>query len=204
MNAPAPMSRFALISARATCFIAFHMPASTPPAAPRRLFTALFPPPAVCAAIDAERQRWPGLPDRLRPDAARMHITLQFFARVDAAQEAAWRDALTALRFEPFDIRLTQAALWRTPGGALVVLLPEASDELLALYQASALLARQVGLPAPLLGYKPHLSVLRHAEHTTLAPLTQPLRWRATHLQLVCSDLGARPPRYQRLGRFGA
>ena len=30
------------------------------PAAPRRLFTALFPPPEASTAIDAERQRWPG------------------------------------------------------------------------------------------------------------------------------------------------
>ena len=44
------------------------------PAAPRRLFTALFPPPEACAAIDAERQRWPGLPRRLQDRRALGHF----------------------------------------------------------------------------------------------------------------------------------
>ena len=35
----------------------FAMPELPTPTAPRRLFTALFPPPEACAAIDAERQR---------------------------------------------------------------------------------------------------------------------------------------------------
>lgn len=65
------------------------------PAAPRRLFTALFPPPEACAAIDAERQRWPGLPRRLHPVLGRMHLTLQFFNAVDAPHE---RDRLPRCR----------------------------------------------------------------------------------------------------------
>ena len=83
----------------------------TTPAAPRRLFNALFPPPEACAAIAAARQRWPGLPRRLYPVPERMHLTLQFFSQVDAPHERDWLAALQALRFEPFEITLTQAEL---------------------------------------------------------------------------------------------
>ena len=164
------------------------------PAAPRRLFTALFPPPEACAAIDAERQRWPGLPRRLHPVLGRMHLTLQFFNAVDALQ---------TLRFAPFDIALTQAELWRAPSGVIAVLVPEHTPELAALHRATAQLARQAGLPAASNGFKPHLTTLRHAERTTLAPLTEPIRWTVRQVDLIWSDLKAQPPQYHRLGQFG-
>ena len=174
------------------------------PAAPRRLFTALFPPPLACAAIDAERQRWPGLPRRLHPVPERMHLTLQFFNQVDAPHERDWLAALQALRFDPFEIALTQAELWCAPSGVIAVLVPEPSAELDALHRATAHLARQAGLPAATSGFRPHLTTLRRAERTTLMPLNQPIRWRVQQVDLIWSDLQSQPPRYHRLARFGA
>lgn len=173
------------------------------PAAPRRLFTALFPPPEACAAIDAERQRWPGLPRRLHPVLGRMHLTLQFFNAVDAPHERDWLAALQTLRFATFEITLTQAELWRAPSGMIAVLVPEHTPELAALHRATAQLARQAGLPAASNGFKPHLTTLRHAERTTLAPLTEPIRWTVRQVDLIWSDLKAQPPQYHRLGQFG-
>ena len=172
-------------------------------AAPRRLFTALFPPPEACAAIDAERQRWPGLPRRLHPVLGRMHLTLQFFNAVDAPHERDWLAAMQTLRFAPFDIALTQAELWRAPSGVIAVLVPEHTPELAALHRATAQLARQASLPAASNGFKPHLTTLRHAERTTLAPLTEPIRWTVRQVDLIWSDLKAQPPQYHRLGQFG-
>ena len=179
------------------------MPELPTPAAPRRLFTALFPPPEACAAIDAERQRWPGLPRRLHPVLGRMHLTLQFFNAVDAPHERDWLAALQKLRFATFEITLTQAELWRAPSGMIAVLVPEHTPELAALHRATAQLARQASLPAASNGFKPHLTTLRHAERTTLAPLTEPIRWTVRQVDLIWSDLKAQPPQYHRLGQFG-
>lgn len=174
------------------------------PTAPRHLFTALFPDAAACAAIDAERRRWANLPRRLRPVPERMHITLQFFNQVDAAHERDWLAALQGLRLAPFEIALTQAESWHAPSGVIAVLLPEPGDALVALHRATDQLARQAGLPAASSGFRPHLTTLRHAEHTTLAPLGEPIRWIVRTVELIWSDLQAQPPRYHRLGSFPA
>lgn len=172
------------------------------PPAPRRLFTALLPPPETCAAVDAERQRWSGLPRQLHPIPERMHITLQFFNPVDALHERDWLTALQTLRFEPFDIALTQVDLWRTSKDIIAVLLPEPNEALATLHRATAKLARQAGLPAAINSFRPHLTTLRHAESVTFTPLSQPICWTVRDVHLVWSDLGAKPPQYHRLGRF--
>ena len=174
------------------------------PAAPRRLFTALFPDAPACAAIDAERRRWPGLPRNLHPVPERMHLTLQFFGQVPAPAEQAWLRALAALRFEPFEIALGHAELWQAPSGAIAVLRPAPSNALAALHQATARLAREAGLPAALSGWRPHLTTVRRAAAAALPPLQAPIRWMVRGVDLVWSDLQAQPPRYHRLGRFPA
>ena len=173
------------------------------PLAPRRLFTALFPPPEACAVIDVERQRWPGLPRRLHPVPERMHLTLQFFDPVDAPHERDWIAALQTLRFEPFDITLVQAELWHAPSGVIAVLTPAPNEALTALHRATAQLARQAGLPAAT-SFRPHVTTLRHAERTALAPLLRPIRWTVREVALIWSELKAQPPRYHRLGAYAA
>lgn len=172
------------------------------PTEPRRLFTALFPPEDAAKTIDAERQHWPGLPRRIYPVPERMHITLQFFNRVDAPHERDWLDAFSALRFEPFEISLTRADIWQVPSGTIAVLLPERTPELDALHYATSRLARQVGLPAATQGWRPHLTTLRHAQDTVPEPLAQPIRWTVRQVDLIWSDLKSRPPRYHPLGQF--
>lgn len=174
------------------------------PTSPRRLFTALFPDANACAAIDAERQRWPGQPRRLHPVPERMHITFQFFNQVDAPHERGWLAALQDLRFDPFEVVLVQAELWRAPSGIIAVMTPEMTPELAALHLAAAKLARQAGLPAATQGWKPHLTTLRRAEELSLQPLTKAIRWKASHIELIWSDLKSQPRRYHTLGRFGA
>ncbi|WP_423454159.1 2'-5' RNA ligase family protein [Ottowia sp. VDI28] len=198
------MSSFAFNSASYTQAGLFDMDSLPIPTAPRRLFTALFPDASACAAIDAERQRWPGQPRRLHPIPERMHITLQFFNQVDAPHERDWLVALQDLRFEPFEIVLTQAELWHAPSGIIAVLTPELTPELAALHLATARFARQIGLPAATQGWKPHLTTLRRADKLSLQPLTQAIRWQAAHIDLIWSELKSQPPRYHRLGRFGA
>ena len=175
-----------------------------PVALARRLFTALFPPPEACAAIDAERRRWGGLPHRLHPMPERMHLTLQFYNRVDAPHERAWLQALAGLRFQPFEITLSHAEHWRVPSGNIAVLRPAPNPALDALHAATGALARGAGLPGGTQAVQPHLTILRRAEHATLAPLTRPVSWRVQQLVLVWSDLQAQPPRYHRLGEFPA
>lgn len=178
----------------------FDMDALPVPASPRRLFTALFPDASACAAIDAERQRWPGQPRRRHPIPERLHITFQFFNRVDAPHERDWLAALQDLRFEPFEVVLVQAELWHAPSGIIAVMIPEMTPELAALHRVTAKLAQQAGLPAAVQGWKPHLTTLRKAEKLSLEPLTQAIRWQASDIKLIWSDLKSQPPRYHTLG----
>lgn len=178
------------------------MSTSSAPAAPRRLFTALFPPPEACAAIDAERQRWAGLPRRLRPAPDRMHVTLQFHDPVAPELAQAWQAALAGLAFEPFEIELVRAELWHAPRGTIAVLRAAPSAALAALQQRTAELAEQAGLPREHRPWKGHLTVLRQADHVTPGRLAAPIRWRVEQVTLVWSDLQAQPPCYRALGRF--
>ncbi|QXL84135.1 RNA 2',3'-cyclic phosphodiesterase [Comamonas sp. NLF-1-9] len=173
-------------------------------AAPRRLFTALYPDGAARAALVALRARWPGLPRRLRPPPEHLHLTLQFFGAVDARREAAWRAQLARLRFAPFDLELTRAELWHAPQGPLVVLRAAPSTALLGLHAATDALARAAGLTPEARAWKPHLTLLRDASGLTPARLAQPIRWRVQALALVWSELAARPPRYHTLAQFAA
>ena len=198
------MSSFAFNSVNSAQAGLFDMDSLPIPTAPRRLFTALFPDAGACAAIDTERQRWPGQPRRLHPVPERMHITFQFFNQVDAPHERSWLAALQDLRFEPLEIVLTRAELWRAPSGIIAVLTPELTPELAALHLATANLTRRAGLPAATQGWKPHLTTLRRAEKLELQPLTQAIRWQAAHIDLIWSELKSQPPRYHRLGQFGA
>lgn len=170
----------------------------------RRLFTALFPSSGASAAIAAARLRWPDLPRKLHPLPERMHVTLQFFNRVAPAQQQAWLDALARLRFEPFDLALVRAEVWRAPRGAIVVLRPAENAALDALHAATDELARAAGLAPERRGWEPHLTALRHADRLVLEPLAQPITWRVRAVDLIWSDLQARPPCYHRLGRFEA
>ena len=179
------------------------MPDTDIATAPRRLFTALFPDASACAAIDAARQGWGGLPRRLRPAPDRMHVTLQFFNAVDAAQEAAWRAALAELRFDPFDLALTRAELWHAPHGSIAVLRAEPSEALAGLHAQTGALARQAGLAPEARPWKPHLTALRQADRVTPARLAGAIRWRVDEVRLVWSDLAAQPPCYRVLGAYG-
>ena len=180
------------------------MPAMTDAAAPRRLFTALFADAPARTAIDAARQGWGGLPKRLRPVLERMHVTLQFFNAVDAAQQQAWQAALAGLRFVPFDITLTRPELWHAPRGTLAVLRAAPCPALDDLHAATDTLARAAGLQPESRPYKPHLTALRQAERVTLARLPAPIVWRVSAVDLIWSDLQAQPPRYHVLETFAA
>lgn len=177
---------------------------SSPPPASRRLFTALFPPPEACAAIDAARRGWTGLPRRLRPAPGRMHMTLQFHDPVAPQQERAWLAALAELRFEPFEIALVRAELWHAPRGTIAVLRAAPSAELDALQQRTAALAEQAGLPRETRPWKAHLTALRQAGNVGLQRLVAPIAWQASKVALVWSDLQAQPPCYHRLGQYPA
>lgn len=181
--------------------------ASAPPSAPaaRRLFTALFPDDAACAAIVAARAQWQGRPARERPRPGRLHVTLQFFDAVDAAREAAWRQALAALRFAPFELTLARAELWHAPHGTIAVLRADPCDALAQLHARTDAIAREAGLTPDARPCKPHLTALRQAERLAPPPrLREPIRWRVQALRLVWSDLAAQPPCYRVLGHFGA
>lgn len=179
------------------------MSESTPLPAPRRLFTALFPDPAAGSSLDRTRRCWAGLPQRVTPALERMHMTLQFFDPVTPEQERDWLAALAELRFAPFDVELVRPELWHAPRGTIAVLRSAKSEALDELRATTDELARRAGLPVSKRPWKAHVTVLRRADKVTLKSMTEPIRWTVRHVDLIWSDLQAKPPQYHRLGRFG-
>jgi RNA 2',3'-cyclic 3'-phosphodiesterase len=141
-----------------------------------RLFTALWPPDPVRAAIAnwQARWEWPRAAAPVRPE--RLHITLHFLGEVPVARFA---DLARALRvpFEPFELALGTGEVW--PSG-VAVLQPHAVPPALARLHA-ALGARLAmhAWPLDARPYRPHVTLARRAHGARPPPEGPGLRWPA-------------------------
>jgi 2'-5' RNA ligase len=151
-------------------------PPATPPHGGRheRLFTALWPPPSLRAAIAQWQDGWAWPRQAARVKADRLHVTLHFLGDVPAARLPELVRALP-VPFEPFALELGVAEVW--PNG-VAVLQPLATPARLRRLHA-ALGARIAGLGWPLdeRPYRAHVTLARRA-HGAKPPVQGPgLRW---------------------------
>lgn len=159
-----------------------------------RLFVALWPGPAVRDALRAARDAW-RWPPRAAPVAAdKLHLTLHFIGSVPAGRVADIAAALRGVPVAPFELRLSQPALW--PHGIAVLEMADGAAvpaRLAALHAALGDALRALALPVETRRLRPHVTLARHAQGATppAAPPALSLRWPVRGCALVESRGGA-------------
>lgn len=171
-------------------------PAAPGAAASTRLFIALWPPPALAAALHARGAQALAGTDARREAPERLHLTLHFLGRVPRHDLPALRAAL-CLPFTPFELRLGACTRW--PSGVVVAEPLSSPPALLALHAALAQTLAALGLPTEARAFRPHVTLARrHAEPRLDGPAAAaPLRWRVRRYVLVESLPG--PPAVYRV-----
>ena len=188
---------------QSSSFASAHALGRSPAAAQAglRLFFALWPQPALRALLAQHAQSWrlappakPTLPDKL-------HLTLLFMDGVPDArlQDLVHIGAAVAAAARPFALQLDQAAVW--PQGGIAHLAPShAPRELAVLHTALLQAVESAGVPCDKRGFRPHLTLARHATPGQAPQAFAPVVWQAGELSLVQSMLGS--GRYAVLDRW--
>jgi 2'-5' RNA ligase len=155
----------------------------------RRLFFALWPDPALRAAIaSAARTPARGLPGRRVRDE-NLHLTVLFLGAVEAAAEAALAQAAARVRAAPFELSLDRAGsffrarvLWVGPSQV-----PAQLGDLRSQLEAAAGAAGVAVDPKPLV---PHVTCYRDVRQTLEPVPVEPLLWPVRSFALVHSAAG--------------
>ena len=170
-------------------------------AAQARLFFALWPEPAVQAALaEIGRQlqrRLGGKPTRQES----IHLTLAFLGdvvleRMDDVRAAAGRAA-----FEAFAFTVDAAGCWNHNGVAWVgpSVIPQ---PLLRLVGSLADALLDAGFRVDGRPYAAHVTVVRKARCKSIDLAIAPVQWRVKEFVLVRSELNAEGSRYNVIGRW--
>jgi len=181
-----------------------------------RLFTALEIPDAWRAAVakaSSELQRRSPVALRISPPS-NTHLTVRFLGEVDDERVPALTAALHALRSQACELRLAPAGAFGGARTRVVWLGVEGDADCLAsLVGALDEALAGVGFPAERQQWRPHLTLARvrdrvsAPERRELAQLVRTLEappaepFSANTLDLVRSDLGNGPARYEILTR---
>ena len=150
-----------------------------------RLFIALWPTPAVRAALCARRNEivWPSAAAVVSDE--RLHLTLHFIGDVP---RTLLQHLLPALQVPCPGSELELGGALHWPRG--LVVLPAASipEPLRALHAALAGALSGLGLPVEQRAFRPHVTLARRAAGAVLPAPAVPLRWRCAGYALVHSD----------------
>jgi 2'-5' RNA ligase len=162
-----------------------------------RLFTAVWPEPAVRARLAGESERWQW-PATARPvDAAKLHLTLHFIGAFPRDRVEALTGRLTAIAAEPLALAASGREVWR---GGIAVLLFEADTALERLHAAIGAVVAGFGVALDPRPFAPHVTLARGARGATLPARPPPaLDWQARGFALVESAGGD----YRVLRTFG-
>jgi 2'-5' RNA ligase len=155
--------------------------------ATRRLFLALWPEPAVRAALVQSRDgwRWPPGASPVRDD--KLHMTLHFLGSQSAARVPDLAQGL-AVPFSPFRLTLGHARLW--PHGIAVLEPHMEPDELLALHARLAGALAGLGLQPEERKFRPHVTMSRRAPNAIPPADAAPVEWDIGGYALVESRPG--------------
>ena len=180
-------------------------PAATiakPAADAARLFIALWPSPALAAALQVRREAL-GHDPAARPESAeRLHLTLHFLGAVPRARLPALRVALCR-PFHPFELRLERCERWSN--GVLVMCPAAVPPALAALHAALGATLAALGLRTDDRPFQPHVTLARRWPGPRPAPSrgATALRWQVRRYVLV-ESVPDQPPAYRILQRCGA
>ena len=149
-----------------------------------RLFVALWPDAAIRTrlAVERDRWRWPADGTAAPVDPAGLHVTLHFIGAVASDRLTEVRDDLR-VAFEPSVLRFGTHALW--PNG-IAALEPTAVPPAISALHAS--LARALegsALPVERRRYRPHVTLARRAQRSTVPPDPIAFDWPVDRYALV-------------------
>jgi 2'-5' RNA ligase len=163
-----------------------------------RLFIALWPTPAVRAALAARRDSvgWPAGAAPVADD--RLHLTLHFLGAVAVERLTDLVPALAA-PWPGCTVAFGDPARW--PHGLVVLPAQGPPPRLLDLHTLLADRLAGLGLPVEQRAFRPHVTLARRADRARLPVATAPLRWRPTDYALVRSHPTTG---YHVLARYGA
>lgn len=156
-----------------------------------RLFIALWPPPALAAALHARGARAGVQAPGRREAVGRLHLTLHFLGAVPRERLPVLKEAL-CLPFRPFELRFDAFTRW--PSGVVVAEPLSQPPGLRALHAALASALAALGQGTDARAFRPHVTLARrHAGPWPAAPAAAaPLRWCVRRYRLVESLPG--PP----------
>ena len=157
-----------------------------------RLFTALWPEPAVRAQLARCRDAWVWPPGARPVAEGKLHATLHFIGAFPRERVAALRSELGAVAVEPMELSLAGTGMWR---GGIAVARIAADVRRLALHARLGVVLARLGVALEDRPFLPHVTLARRA-HGALPPALLPeLAWHLDAFALVESAGGA-PPRY--------
>ena len=157
----------------------------TGPAARRRLFVGLAPPPAAQAEL-ASAAAALGHGGRAVP-AANLHLTLAFLGSIEDGPAQAVEQALAGVRGEPFTLALSKVGHFPRPRVLWCAAVP-APGALYALQGAVAKALAGAGVELESRPFAPHVTVARKvARYRGPAALPSPVAWPLDAFRLVAS-----------------
>ncbi|MBU4045308.1 MAG: RNA 2',3'-cyclic phosphodiesterase [Gammaproteobacteria bacterium] len=173
------------------------------PETTRRVFFALWPAATERAALSAWQAPLQALCGGKAMRDETLHCTLAFLGEVPEARLEALCLIAQELDSQPFDLDLVGAHYW---GHNHIVYAAPATtpDELVVLVARLEESLRKHAFHFEQRPYKPHVTLLRHAQWTDapLPPMPS-VRWRCREFVLVQSLGDAQGARYEVLCRFG-
>ncbi|HZN48139.1 MAG TPA: 2'-5' RNA ligase family protein [Ramlibacter sp.] len=169
------------------------------PAAPLRLFLALWPPQAVHQALLAHAGAWSWPPSARRTPAERLHVTLHFLGDVAGERLPTLRQEL-AVPWPGCEMELDRAQVW--PGGIAVLEALTVPPPLAALHAALAGRLQALDIAVDARRLRPHVTFARKAFGAQPPARFAALRWQVgPSYALVRSLPGGRG--YENLQVFG-
>lgn len=161
---------------------------SAPPVGDSHLLIALFPDPAVQAAIEAHRKDWLWPEGRHFPRGPRMHLTLHCFGDQTQPVEKRLRDALARVPVQPMELMLDRSRTWNNH---IAVVQPAEHPGLRALYKHISHAVQQAGILTDTPKFTPHITIARKATGAAYPMHMLPIPWRVKKFLLVRSFTGA-------------
>ena len=153
----------------------------------QRLFFALWPDPAVRAALAGVTARLTLPRGRLTP-SQNLHVTLVFLGAADAARRACVEAAADGVQAEGFTVTLDRTGWWRRPqvfwAGSSVT--PQPLLDLVGALQAGS---AACGFPRENRPFEVHATLARKVLAAPPAPGLEPIPWRIDRFVLVESAL---------------
>jgi 2'-5' RNA ligase len=152
-----------------------------------RLFLALWPDPAIRHALRERRDAWTWPRGASPVHADKLHVTLHFLGEVPSERVPELKQGF-AVPFTPFTLSIGIPKLW--PHGIAVLEPHTEPPELLELHAKLSAALVALGLQPEARDYRPHVTLARRANQSTVPPEAEPLLWQIDAYALVESKPG--------------